>query len=56
MAIITDPDLIDVFVSRVVEPDRAVSRRAAHEAASSVGYLRRLQMLSVARVSAWFME
>jgi len=56
MAIITDPDFIDIFVSRVVEPDRAISRRAAPEAASPAGYFRRLQLLSVGRVSAWFME
>lgn len=56
MAIITDPDLIAVFVSRVVEPDQAISRRAENQAASLVGYFRRLQMLSVGRVSGWFTD
>lgn len=56
MAIITDPDFIDVFVSRVVEPDRAVSRLAINETAPSSGYFRRLQLLTAGRVSGWFME
>jgi cardiolipin synthase A/B len=54
MAVITDSDLIDVFVSRVMEPDQAVSRRAENHAAPFSGYLRRLQLASLGRVSGWF--
>ncbi|MDD4050651.1 MAG: phosphatidylserine/phosphatidylglycerophosphate/cardiolipin synthase family protein [candidate division Zixibacteria bacterium] len=54
MAVITDPDLISMFVSRVVEPDQAVSRLVENHTAPRSGYLRRLQMLSLGQVSAWF--